>query len=360
LGAQKTVTLPHHLEPDLYQEYVVASDQVRAIMDTVQKVAAYNASVLICGESGTGKELLARIIHQVSPRRDRAFVPVNCGTLAGEMFEAKMFGHEAGAFTGAIRQSKGRFEQAHQGTLFLDEVAEISPRNQANFLRVLEDGWFRRIGGEKAVRADVRIIAATNKDLAREVREGTFRKDLYYRLHVIPITLSPLRERREAIPHFVDHFLERFSALHGKPRARLDQAVMDLLMAHPWPGNVRQLKNFLERVFLTSNAEVITLAELPPDFLAGADNAAEEPPEALPAGIAPQAAPAVGGIEPLWKARQRVERDLILRALAHTEGDRARTAEILEIKPRTLRQKMSDYGIRYTRRRGGGAREEQP
>ena len=287
-------------------------------------------------------------------------MPVNCGTLAGELFEAKMFGHEAGAFTGAVRQAKGRFEQAHLGTLFLDEVAEISPRNQANFLRVLEDGWFRRIGGEKALRADVRIITATNKDLAQEVREGRFRKDLYYRLHVIPIELAPLRERREAIPYFVDHFLERFAVLHAKPRARLDQAVLDLIMAHPWPGNVRQLKNFLERVFLTCNAPLITLADLPPDFLTGADGAAEQGTAAplaapLSTGVAP-AAP--GGLEPLWRARQRVERDLILRALAHTKGDRAATAELLEIKPRTLRQKMSDYDIKFARRRGGRDREE--
>ena len=351
------ITLHHPLQPDLYQEYVVASEHLREVMALAQKIAAYNASVLICGESGTGKELLARIIHQISHRRDRPFVPVNCGSLSGDLFESKLFGHEAGAFTGAHRQAKGRFEQAHLGTLFLDEVSEISPRNQANFLRVLEDGWFRRIGGQKPIKTDVRIIAATNKDLAVEAREGRFRKDLYYRLHVIPINLPPLRQRREAIPYFVDHFLERFSVLHGKPKVGLDPQVLRLLSGYHWPGNVRQLKNFLERLFLTCTASSITLADLPPDFTSGEVGLAEE--DAPPSQPAPAPAPAGGeAIEPLWMARQRVEKDLILRALKACGGDRGQAAHMLEIKPRTLRQKMSDYGIKFGRRRGQAAGEE--
>ena len=346
------IALHNRLQPDLYQEYVVASEHLRSVMELVQKIAAYNASVLISGESGTGKELLARIIHQTSPRRDKPFVPVNCGTLSGELFASKLFGHEMGAFTGATRRVKGRFEQAHQGTLFLDEVSEISLGNQVDFLRVLEDGWFRRIGGEKPIKVDVRIVAATNKDLAEEVRRGNFRKDLYYRLQVIPIHLPPLRQRREAIPHFVDHFLERFATLHQKERIRLHPRVMDLLLAYPWPGNVRQLKNFLERIFLTAAGPEVRVQDLPPDFLdelssAGGASPAGEAAEPATGDDAPP-----GGIEPLWKARRRLERRLILQALEFTGGDRARAAELLEIKPRTLRQKMSDYGIKFHRRRG--------
>ncbi len=343
----KNITLHNPPQADLYQEYVVASEHLRSVMALVQKIAVYNASVLISGESGTGKELLARIIHQVSPRRNQPFVPVNCGTLRGELFESKLFGHEVGAFTGATRRTKGRFEQAHRGTLFLDEVSEISPRNQVNFLRVLEDGWFRRIGGEKPVKADVRIVAATNKDLVEQVRQGRFRKDLYYRLQVIPIHLPPLRQRKEAIPHFVEHFLDRFATLHNKDPMSVSPEVMDLLMEYPWPGNVRQLKNLLERVFLTSSGPRIGLSDLPPDFMEEVEErtASAAPLPVLAAG---------GGVEPLWKARQRVERELILRALELSGGNRTRAAEMLEIKPRTLRQKMSDYGIKFSRRRRGG------
>ncbi len=356
MAKQDNITLLHPLQPDLYQEYVVASEHLREVMQLVKRIAAYEASVLISGESGTGKELLARIIHQISPRRDEGFVPVNCGSLSGDLFESKLFGHEAGAFTGAKRQSKGRFEQAHKGTLFLDEVSEISPQNQVSFLRILEDGWFRRIGGQRPIKADVRIVAATNKDLAMEVRQGNFRKDLYYRLHVIPINLLPLRERREAIPHFVEHFLDRFALLHGKPRVKVSRQVMGLLSDYHWPGNVRQLKNFMERLFIIAASETIQLEHLPKDFLDGEMGLAEEE---VSRSIPPPK-PVSHGIEPLWRARQRVEKELITRALESTDGDRGLTAELLEIKPRTLRQKMSDYGIKYNGRAKRSPREEKP
>lgn len=354
MAGSDNITLRHPLQPDLYQEYVVASRHLREVMDLVRKVAAYDASVLIGGESGVGKELLARIIHQLSPRRDRSFIPVNCGSLSGDLFESKLFGHEAGAFTGAHRQSKGRFEQAHLGTLFLDEVSEISKQNQVNFLRVLEDGWFRRIGGQKPIKADVRIIAATNKDLALEVREGNFRKDLYYRLHVAPIRLAPLRERREAIPHFVNHFLERLSILHNKPRMTVSEPVMRLFVDYHWPGNVRQLKNFMERLFITAGADEIRVEHLPPDFMSGQMGRAEE--EVEPPAFPDQVGSGSRGVEPLRLVRERAEREMIVRALRETDGDRARTAELLEIKPRTLRQKMSDYSIAYKRK----SRKAQP
>jgi two-component system response regulator AtoC len=345
----QTIALHGRIEPDVFPEFVVVSQHMRSVMRTVQQIAGFDANVLIYGESGTGKELLARIVHQKSKRRDNPFVPVNCGTLSGELFESKLFGHEKGAFTGAIRQTRGRFEQAHDGTLFLDEVSEISPRNQVNFLRVLEDGCFRRIGGEAPTTVDVRIVAATNKDLAAEVKTGRFRKDLYYRLQVIPLSLLPLRERREAIPPLVNEFLERFAKIYQKSRVRVSDDAMQLLMSHEWPGNIRQLKNLIERMFLMASGPVINLEDFPEEFVGGAS----EPRAAAFHEADPMSYQSAlpGGVEPLREAREKVERTLILRALEITDGQRARAAGLLKIKPRTLRQKMSDYGIKYRRTR---------
>lgn len=342
------VALHGQIEPDLFPEFVVVSEHMRSVIRIVQRIARFDANVLITGESGTGKELLARIIHQKSSRRDKPFVPVNCGTLSGELFESKLFGHELGAFTGAIKQTKGRFEQAHLGTLFLDEVSEISPLNQVNFLRVLEDGCLRRIGGEIPIKVDVRIIAATNKDLEAEVKAGKFRKDLYYRLQVIPINLLPLRQRREAIPHLVDYFLERFAKLYQKDRVTISPGAMECLLAHHWPGNIRQLKHLLERVFLMTSEPILDSESFPRDFFEGTTpsdmNRVHELSDTGELS-------SVGGIEPLRKARERLEKSLILRALQMSDGRRARAAELLEIKPRTLRQKMSDYDIAFRRTR---------
>lgn len=345
------VALHGQIGPDLFPEFVVVSDHMRAVMKTVQKVARFDANVLIYGESGTGKELLARIMHQRSNRKDKPFVPVNCGTLSGELFESKLFGHEIGAFTGATRKTKGRFEQAHEGTLFLDEVSEISQRNQVNFLRVLEDGWFRRIGGEAPTRVDVRIIAATNKDLAAEVERGGFRKDLYYRLRVIPINLLPLRKRREVIPHLVHYFLKRFASLYQKEELRIDPEALQALVRHDWPGNIRQLKNLMERVVLMAPGPVVYQEDFQEDF-ASPDGPESAPPEPDFSEVRDTVAPIdlPHGVEPLRKARERVEKALILRALELTEGDRGRAADLLEIKPRTLRQKIHDYQIHFPKK----------
>jgi DNA-binding NtrC family response regulator len=325
---------------------------MRAVMRTVQQVARFDANVLIYGESGTGKELLARIMHQKSNRKDKPFVPVNCGTLSGALFESKLFGHEVGAFTGATKKTKGRFEQAHQGTLFLDEVSEISQRNQVNFLRVLEDGRFRRIGGETPTKVDVRIIAATNKDLEAAVEAGNFRQDLYYRLQVIPINLQPLRNRREAIPHLVDYFLKRFSAIYQKEVLALAPEALKYLVSHEWPGNIRQLKNLMERMVLMAQSAVISKQDFPDDFVPGAiEQATTSGPVDGIKEVSPHEAVVPEGIEPLRKARERVEKALILRALQKTGGQRTKAAELLEIKPRTLRQKMSDYRITFTRKK---------
>jgi DNA-binding NtrC family response regulator len=346
------VALHDQIEPDLFPELVVVTEHMRAVIRTVQQLAPFDANVLISGESGTGKELLARIVHQKSKRRDKPFVPVNCGTLSGELFESKLFGHEMGAFTGAIRQTKGRFEQAHQGTLFLDEVSEVSPLNQINFLRVLEDGCFQRIGGEVPIKVDARILAATNKDLAAEVKVGHFRKDLYYRLQVIPINLLPLRERREAIPHLANYFLERFAKIYQKPGITVSPDAMQFLMCHEWPGNIRQLKNLMERMLLMATRPVIDFDDFPEEYTqGGSDPKLKLAPEVGHPGVLSLYPVSPGGVEPLRNAKKKVERALILRALEMTDGQRASAAELLEIKPRTLRQKMSDYGIEFRRKR---------
>jgi len=348
----RVAALHGHIQPDLFPEFVVVSEHMRSVMKAVHQVARFDANVLISGESGTGKELLARIMHQRSARKDKPFVPVNCGTLSGELFESKLFGHEVGAFTGATKRTKGRFEQAHRGTLFLDEVSEISQSNQANFLRVLEDGCFRRIGGEVPTQVDVRTVAATNKNLAEEVEAKRFRQDLYYRLQVIPINLLPLRKRREAIPHLVDYFLERFAKIYQKERVTLVAEAMKLLVSHEWPGNIRQLKNLMEHVFLMASKTVITPNDFPEEFSKSATGRQADQATVLHGaeGIS-RYCEVPGGIEPLRAARQRAEKGLILRALEITKGQRTQAAKLLEIKPRTLRQKMSDYNIKFRRTR---------
>jgi len=343
------IALHGQIEPDLFPEFVIVSEHMHSVIRTVQQIARFDANILIYGESGTGKELVARIIHQKSGRRNKPFVPVNCGILSGGLFESKLFGHEKGAFTGAVRQTRGRFEKAHNGTLFLDEVSEISPPNQASFLRVLEDGCFCRIGGEIPIRVNVRVIVATNKDLATEVKEGRFRKDLYYRLKVIPINLLPLRKRKEAIPHLVNNFLERFAKLYKKSRVSVSPDAMEYLVSYDWPGNIRHLKNVMERMFLMAQGPLITVNDFPDDVMdAVAFDLGESQGQETHNPIASSFDFAAhGSIEPLRKARQRLEKTIILRALEMTSGQRARAAELLEIKPRTLRQKMSDYGIEF-------------
>lgn len=352
------ITLHGRVEPDLFPELVIASEHMRSIIKMVQQIAVTDASVLISGESGTGKEILARLIHQKSARRDQPFVPINCGLLSGDLFESKLFGHEAGAFTGATRRTKGRFEQANEGTLFLDEVSEISLQNQISFLRVLEDGCFYPIGSETPKKVNVRIVAATNKDLAARVRQDFFRKDLYYRLQVIPINLLPLRERKEAIPHLVDYFINRLANLYPNKRVSVTPEAMRFLVSHDWFGNVRELKNLLERMFLMTSRDTLDVLDFPEDFMervstrarrilptGGHDFSSEKQMRSEPGSPMPS----------LKEARQRLEKDLILEALTITGGRRAKAAELLKIKPRTLRQKMSEYHIQFarTRKRAG-------
>lgn len=316
-----------YLQKSIVEEFILENYRMRDIMSVVNQVARYDVNVLLVGESGTGKEMLAKIIHLQSRRAQHPFVPINCGVLSGLMFEDKLFGHEKGAFTGAIDQKIGSFEMADGGTLFLDEVSELPLDNQVDFLRVLEDFQFSRIGGSETIKVDVRIISATNKDLKTAIREGRFREDLFFRLHVVPIYLPPLRERKDCIPQMVDYFLDQFELTYKKNKPQLHRGVFDLFFGYEWPGNVRELKNLLERVFITTDAAVIQADDLPSDFLRGLENPERE--------------------TDLAKVRREAESRVILDVLYRVRGDRKKASRMLGISPRTLRHKMRTYDLRW-------------
>ena len=307
------------------------SDTLRYVFMRVRQVAGTDASVLVQGETGVGKELVARAIHDASRRAGRAFVRVNCAALATTLAESELFGHEAGAFTGATRMRKGRFEHADGGTLFLDEVGELSPEVQGKLLRVLQEGELERLGSSRTLRVDVRVIAATNRSLKVEVGAGRFREDLFYRLNVFPITVPPLRDRREDIPLLVQHFLRQIGERAGKTCREVPPAVLRALARYSWPGNVRELRNVLERAVLQSSDGVLRLAE------------PLEVPPALAAGPAPESAPAT---------LQEVERRHILATLELTSGrisGAGGAAEILGLNANTLRSRMKKLGIEAKR-----------
>ncbi len=309
-------------------EIVGRSPRMLEVYATIAKVAASSSSVLITGESGTGKELVARAVHMRSPRRSAPFVRVNCGALAEGVLESELFGHEKGAFTGAMRQRRGRFELAEAGTLFLDEIADIGPAVQMRLLRVLQEREFERVGGEQTLRVNVRVIAATNRDIRAEVLAGRFREDLFYRLYVIPLDLPPLRERKEDIPLLVQHFLGRLCAGLSRPRLGISPAALRLLTLYDWPGNVRELENALERAIVLCEGERVEEHDL--HFLRQAQ--AERLP--LPTGILP-----------LNQSLAELERTLLERALEEARGVKAEAARLLEIKTSALYYKLEKYGL---------------
>lgn len=306
------------------------SRPMRALFQLLEAVAPSNSTILITGETGSGKEVVARAIHHISPRRAHRFVALNCSAIPESLLEAELFGHVRGAFTGAVGARQGRFEQAHRGTLFLDEVGTMSPALQMKLLRALQEREFERVGDNQTIKVDVRVVAATNADLARMVEEGTFRGDLFYRLNVIPIQLPPLRERRDDIPLLISHFLQRLAP--DRPM-QLTQGAMRLLMAYQWPGNVRQLENVLEwAVALGAGRCDIDIGDLPPDVLA----LPRQPP--VPFVEFPDE-----GID-LPGCLATIERDLIERALTRTGGNRNRAADLLRIKRTTLVEKLKRLG----------------
>jgi two-component system nitrogen regulation response regulator NtrX len=308
-------------------EIIGESPAIRALRAQIAVAAPSNGRVLIRGENGSGKELVARAIHAQSARRDRAFVEVNCAAIPEELIESELFGHEKGAFTGALARRRGRFELADGGTLFLDEIADMSLKTQAKVLRALEEQAFERVGGRDTVRVDVRVIAASNRDLAALIGDGRFREDLYYRLSVIPIEVPPLRERPEDIPLLIDHFLALFCAENGRPRKTLSGDALAYFVAAEWPGNVRELRNMVERLVIMSPDQVIRV-------------------EDLPAPLRPREA---GGGEPrersLKAARDDFERAFILAELRARDWNMTRTAERLGIERSHLYRKLKAYGI---------------
>lgn len=304
------------------EDLIFAGRAMESVRKLVTDVARTPATVLLHGESGTGKELIARMVHLASPRKSAPFIPLNCAAIPENLLESELFGHERGAFTGAVQSRRGKFELAQGGTLFLDEIGEMPPLLQAKLLRVLQERTFERLGGTMQIKADVRVIAASNRDLSREVAEKRFREDLYYRLNVFPINLPPLRERVDAIPGLVRHFCARFSAASGfrRPIGVSDEA-LNLLQLHAWPGNVRELQNVIERGVILSRGE-ITPAELPTD-MQEQDSVAEKP-------------------EGILKHR---EKDTIIKILQKFKGNRRQTADALGISLRTLQYRLKDLGM---------------
>jgi len=305
----------------------------------IEMAAPTPAPVLITGESGTGKELVARTIHDLSPRARAPFVAVNCAAIPETLLESEIFGHEKGAFTGALDRRAGCFELAHQGTLFLDEIGEMSPATQAKFLRILEAGMVRRLGGRAEVKMDVRVLAATNKDPRKGLAEGTFREDLYYRLNVVTMSLPALRDRREDVPLLIQAFVEEFNAKYDKHISGVDEAVQASLEAAAWPGNVRELRNTIERAVIACSADRITAKDLA-DLAGGRglDGTATSSP-------APAASGANNALTiPIGTALDEVEKQLILSTLAAQENNKTRAAQVLGISLKTLHNKLKTYG----------------
>jgi two-component system response regulator AtoC len=314
---------------------VAASDGMIALLELLERTAAYKSTVLVTGESGSGKEVIARAIHSQSPRRDEPFVAVNCGAIPENLLESELFGHAKGAFTGANRAHRGLFAEANKGSLFLDEIGEMPVGLQVKLLRAIQEEEIRPVGENKSQTIDVRVIAATSRDLEVEIAEGRFREDLFYRLNVVRLEVPPLRERRQDIPLLVDHFLSRFRNNLGKNVRGVSDAVLELLVGYSWPGNVRELENMIERAIILTDGDTIEKSALPPAVLAG------------PSAGVPQSGQAAEDEDlSLKRARQLFEAQLIRRALGRTGGNRTHAAKLLEISHRALLYKLKDYGIR--------------
>jgi len=316
-----------------FENFIGDSPQMNKVFRVIEKVADTDSTILILGESGTGKELVARALHYHSSRRDKPLVPVNCGAIPEDLLESELFGHEKGAFTHAIKTRIGRFELADGGTIFLDEVAEMSPHLQVKLLRILQEQEFERLGATKTIRCDVRILAATNKDLDKLVQDGSFREDLYYRLKVIPVEIPPLRDRRSDIPLLVHHFLENTFRTKKKKVKGISKDVMRAFMSYDWPGNVRELENIIERMVILSEGSSITMEDVPEKI--SHKQLSEQPMKA----VIPDE-----GIS-LSNAINEYERQLIITALEKAEWVKNRAAKLLNMNRTTLVEKIKKQGI---------------
>jgi two-component system nitrogen regulation response regulator NtrX len=315
------------LKKDLIKKYrlIGNSPKMELLKEQINMAAQSNSRVLIMGESGSGKELVARLLHENSKSAGNPFIEVNCAAIPQELIESELFGHEKGSFTGAFESKKGKFELADNGTLFLDEVGDMSPSAQSKVLRIIETQEFQRVGGSKNIKVDVRIIAATNKDLKEEVKKGNFREDLLYRLNVIPIVVPPLRERKEDIPLLVEHFLESLAAEYGKKPKKIAPEALKMLEAHDWPGNIRELRNVIERLVIMTPSDTITSKNLViteptrQDYLS---------------------------YKTLKEARDAFEKDLITKRLEENNWNISKTAEILQVERSNLHKKIKAYDIK--------------
>jgi transcriptional regulator with GAF, ATPase, and Fis domain len=315
---------------------------MREVFDKLHKISNSNSTVLIRGESGTGKELVARAIHRHSPRRDGTFVAVSCAAIPETLIESELFGHEKGAFTGAIGRHQGLFEVADKSTLFLDEIGELSPNMQAKVLRTLQEREIRRVGGRESIKVDVRIIAATNKTLEEEVDKGTFREDLFYRLNVVTISLPPLRERSTDIQQLAQYFIERACAEAGRPPLPITKEAMRLLLQYHWPGNVRQLEAVLQRAILLSDGRKIDYIDLPVEVRFSSLPGHEPTPEAAAAS----GGPVRFLLPPQGINLEEVERDFIVQAVELSGGVIAKAAKLLGLSYRTLQYRLDKFQIR--------------
>jgi DNA-binding NtrC family response regulator len=338
--ARENRMLHARLERDLgWGSLVGSGPAMRRVFETIQKVAETDLTVLIRGESGTGKELVAQAIHQHSPRKQGPFVAVNCAAMSRELVESELFGHEKGAFTGADARRVGRFEAAHGGTIFLDEIGDMARETQAKVLRVLQERSFERVGGSKPLAVDVRVVAATHRDLEREVEAGRFREDLYYRLKVVELELPPLRERAEDVPALADRFLAQLAERLGRPPKRLTPGALARLTRHAWPSNARELRNAVERAAVLAAGDEIEEGDL----------ALPEPGAAAGAPLGAEGAPPQAGVpfsEAKRSAVERFERAFLLRALRAHDGNVSRTAEAIGMVRQSLQQKIRELGLR--------------
>ena len=330
----RTLTLQHRLLQEELQELqgkkvfesmIGKSSQMQKVFDTIKRVADSKASVLITGESGVGKELISNAIHNLSSRKDKPMIRVHCAALTETLLESELFGHEKGAFSGAVARKRGRFELANGGTIFLDEIGEINQNVQIKLLRVLQDKKFERVGGEETIEVDVRVVAATNKNLLEEIKKGNFREDLYYRLNVVNIEVPPLRERKEDIPLLVAEFIKTFAKENSKQIEGLDNKTRSILYNYDWPGNIRQLKNCIVSAVVMCQGNVITVDDLPPGIVSTNENESIKIPIGIP--------------------MEEAEKIIITENLAYFKGNKSKTADVLQIGRKTLHRKIEEYKI---------------
>ena len=315
-----------------FKNIVARSPKMQEVLATVEQVAPTNSTVLLGGESGVGKDMVARAIHEHSRRADGPFIKINCTAIPENLLESELFGHEKGAFTGAVGSKPGKFELADKGTIFLDEIGDVPGTIQVKLLRVLQDRDFERLGGTKTLKVDVRVVAATNQDLRAALEDGTFRQDLYYRLNVVPINIPPLRDRREDIPYLIDHFIARFALVSGKPITGMTPAAQKLLMDFPWPGNVRELENIIERAVALSTGAVLDAADIRLDLS-----------PAQPSGS--DAAGANTAFPPSGMTLEQFEDEIIREALRRANGNKSQAARLLGLSRNALRYRLSKMGV---------------